>query len=193
MMTLFLFLLKLHVCHLLGCLFFYKINAIWFSVSHMYSGLELLKQFQSFSGKNFCNVSLLYLSLCLCLLFKPFTQTSDVRLTCEISWALKLLCSIPASGCDFVLSNFYKYLIYFLTCVYFFFPLRYCQWGCVLMALFLCRGSDRAKCRLLLSSVLISVLFTFFVPIWKTLLLVAGSFLFCFCMFMGFVLFCFKT
>lgn len=48
MATLFLFLLNLHVCHLLDCLFFYKINCNWYSVPYIYSALEFLKQFQSF-------------------------------------------------------------------------------------------------------------------------------------------------
>jgi len=61
------------------------------------------------------------------------------------------------------------------------------------MALFLCRESNFAKSRLVLSSVLIAVLFTFFVPVWKTLLCLASSLSFYFYMFLGFVLFCFKT
>lgn len=48
MTTLFLFLLNLHVCHLLDCLFFYKINCNRYSVLYIYSALEFLKQFQSF-------------------------------------------------------------------------------------------------------------------------------------------------
>lgn len=48
MATLFLFLLNLHVCHLLDCLFFYKISCNWYSVPYIYSALEFLKQFQPF-------------------------------------------------------------------------------------------------------------------------------------------------
>lgn len=142
------------------------------------------------SGNNFCNVSLLYLSLCLHFLFKPFTQTSDITLTCEISWVSMLPGSIPVSGCDcfeqfLQVTNLFPYI-----CIPFFL-FRYCQWGCALMVLFLCRESNSAQCRLVLSSVLISVLFAFFVSTWKTLFPLAGSLLLCFCIFLGFVLFCF--
>ena len=50
--SLFFFKLNLHACHLLGCLF-YKINSNWYSVSYMYSALEFLKQFQTFSFQDY--------------------------------------------------------------------------------------------------------------------------------------------
>lgn len=66
------------------------------------------------SQNNFCNASLLYLSLCLHFLSKPFTLTSDTTLTCEVPGVSKLLDSIPDSGCDSVSSNFYTKLMQFL-------------------------------------------------------------------------------
>lgn len=58
------------------------------------------------------------------------------------------------------------------------FLLRYFQWGCAIMTLFLWKENNSAKYSVVLSSALLSVLFTSFLPMWKTLFPPARSRLF---------------
>lgn len=115
--------LNIHVCHLLSCLLFYKIKIVigiqcntcvqpenfWNNSNiFVFKNMSFLcaPSTSTHSQNNFCNASLLYLSLYLCFLSKPFT--SDTTLAWEVSGVSKLPDSIPDNGCDSVLRNFYN-------------------------------------------------------------------------------------